>query len=344
MASPSLTIIIPEHDRPAMLRRALDSALDQTVAARILVSDDSTDPDATAAMLREHFADRVKSGQVRHIVNPPRGAWQNWKAGALAAETDLVAWLQDDDIVSPRYVERITRAFAEAEQLGARPSVWMARLDSADASGRYGLHYSFNGPYVPMRTLHGVCEPIHYRQGACIAASAPFTSWSLSPALAYRNGDRFRDVLESIPDGCDVFIERLVPAAMALDGGFIADPAVVGYWVQHGVVGAHLSHHQWADQPRQTKLLVRYLDDLLDRTPGWEPQFAAWCGVVPPMLLLGWLGQLDTTEREGGRSRHGATLRRLMWESCAGRVRTIRPPWHVRARALWDRVLKSLSP
>lgn len=302
-----------------MLPRALDSALDQTVPARILIADDG-DCDRTVGILRDRYGEHLRGGRIIHLRTGAVEPWENWRAGAEACETELVSWLQDDDIVCKQYVERIIYAFAKSEQLGARPHVWMACLDCADPSAQFGLHFAFNGPIFPMKTLYGVCEPCHWLEGSPLAASSYFTSHSLSPALAYRNGPKFRDALRTMPERMDVFIERLMPAEMALHGGVITDPAVVGYWRQHG---SNLSRDQHPDQPRQTKLLVAHLDDLLDRIGDWQEPFLAWLRIVTPGLILGWLGQLDTTEKEGGKSRHGHAVRHLMLESLEGRVRVV---------------------
>ena len=342
MTSPRLAICIPEQNRPGLLREAVASALNQTVPARIVISDDGADPDRTRAMLRTHYSGPLDSGQIVHFATKPRGAWQNWKAAMQAADTPFAAFLQNDDVVSRKYAERILYAFDEAERLGARPMVWMARMHCCEASARFGLWFAGNGPWCPMPSLYGHDEPIHFAHGACVAASSYVTSWSLSPAIAYRTGPELTAALEAMPDVCDIYVERIIPATLATQGGFIADPAVISYWRQHGdaLDDGNLSRQQWADQPRQTKLLVPYLDDLLDKTPGWQEQFRAWCGIIPPTLIIPWLGQLDTTEREGGASRHGVTLRRLMLESLRGRVRGVPGPWGVRARA-WLAALPS---
>lgn len=320
--NPRLTVVIPTHDRPEMLARALRAALLQSVPVRVIVADDGDDR-RTSAILRDHFADRL--GHIRHLINGPISAWTNWRRGMEAADTEYVAWLQDDDVICRRYAERILHAFDGAARKGQYPHVWMGRLTCADDSGRFGMWYCGNGPWIFAQDLHGQEEPAHWSEGACIAASSYFTSWSLSPALAYRNGPRLRAALAAMPANCDIFVERIIPAELACEGGFLADAVTIGHWVQHD---DNFSRKLWADQPRQTRLLVRHLDNLLDRLPGWEAQFGAWCKIIPPMQLVGWLKQLDTTEREGGRSRHGRTLRRLMWESMTGRVRLERkPPW-----------------
>jgi Glycosyl transferase family 2 len=324
-----LSIVIPTFNRPEMFPRALDSAICQKnedgspFFVKIILADDSDDCSKTRAILEERYAYPLASGQITHLETGATEAWENWRAGAEAADTDFVTFLQDDDLVGRHYAERILYAFDRAERLGAHPHVWMGCLDCADASGKFGFRYSACGPWVPMETLHGICEPGHWKVGLPIAVSSYFTSWSLSPALAYRNGPRFKAALRAMPGDCDIFVERIIPAEMAAAGGFIADPATIGFWVQHG---DNLSRKQHSDQPRQTRLLVQHLDGLLDRLGDWQAPFAAWCGIIPPALLVGWLGQMDVTEREGGKSRHGKVIRRIMLESLMPRCRRVPGP------------------
>ena len=319
---PRLTIGVPTNGRVDLLPRALDAALGQTVPVRVVVADDSG-RDEVAALLANHYAGRG----IAYRPNDADHAWPNWRHAARACDTEFFAWLQDDDIIATTYAERIIRAFDESKARGADCGVYMARLHCSEAEGRMGSWYAGNGPWVPMPSLMDRAEPCHWTQGACVAASGYFTSWSLSPAIAYRNDSRFRGFLDWMPERCDIFVERLGPAYVASRGGFISDPAVVGYWVQHET---NLSRDQWADQPRQTAMLVERLDGLLDGTPGWGGQFAAWCGLMPPTSIMTWIGQTRVTEEEGRPSKHLGEIRRIMAASLKGRVKPVpdpRPRW-----------------
>src|SRR6185437_170849 len=98
MLEPKLTIVIPEHNRPDLLPRALNSCLRQTVPAKVIIADDG-DHDETRRVLEGEFAEPFGSGVIRHLPTHGSGAWQNWKAGMLAAETPFVSFLQHDDLV-----------------------------------------------------------------------------------------------------------------------------------------------------------------------------------------------------------------------------------------------------
>jgi hypothetical protein len=330
--SPALTCVVPTFNRPGLFRTALNGCLRQQdregrpFPVQVILADDG-DTDVTEGILREHYARPLDSGQIVHLKTGATEAWPNWRAGAEAATTDLVAWVQDDDRISKHYAHRIVTCFDEARSHGANPLVWMSRLDCSAPCGQFGLMYAFNGPIVPMPTMYGEREACHWGEGSPIAVSSYFTSMSLSPALAYKNGPEFRDALRRMPEGCDIFVERIIPAEMARHGGMITDPETIGYWRQHD---DNLSRKQHADQPRQTGLLVAHLDDLLDRIGLWQEPFYDWLRVTPPSLILGWLEQLDTTEKEGGKSKHGSAIRHLICHSLEDRIRVggePRAPW-----------------
>lgn len=321
--NPRLSIIIPTHDRPELLPRALDSALRQTVPCKVVVADDG-DIDRTTAILAGRYAEAVSDGRIRHLPTGAAYAWDNWRAGMEAADTEFACFHQDDDIVRPTYAARIIDAFDRYPQA----NVWLARLNCAP-DGKLAMWYCGNGPWVPMDMVNG--EPACFAEGSILASSSYLTSWSLSPAIAYRRGPWLDRGLQFMPADCDMFVERLVPALVADGGPFIADPLVAGYWIQHA---DQLSHKQYPDQPRQTKILVEFLDEYLPGLAGWRESFLAWLQLVPAGQVMQWLGILDQTEREGGKSRHGDELRRLMVESLKGRVQVVSGP-----RPRWRRVV-----
>ncbi len=94
---PSLTVIIPTHNRPVLLRRAVASAIAQTCSAiEIIVVDDASAP---PVQLPEY-------PQVRVIrLTPNRGGSAARNAGARAASTRWITYLDDDDELLPHMVE-----------------------------------------------------------------------------------------------------------------------------------------------------------------------------------------------------------------------------------------------
>ena len=102
----SVTCVIPTHGRPADLAEALRSVLAQAVpVASVLVVDDVGDAE-TRELVRTAAAG---GAPVRVLANPHgTGASSSRNAGARAATTTFVGFLDDDDRWRASFVERTT--------------------------------------------------------------------------------------------------------------------------------------------------------------------------------------------------------------------------------------------
>ena len=95
---PEVTVVIPTRDRWRFLRRALDAALRQEdVHAEVVVVDDGS-TDETPRRLEELGDPRVRAIRV----DDGRGVGAARNAGIAAACGEWIAFLDDDDIWSPR--------------------------------------------------------------------------------------------------------------------------------------------------------------------------------------------------------------------------------------------------
>lgn len=105
MQSPALSIIIPTHNRPQLLRRAIRSALAQTLPdiEILVVDDDSTPPVA----LPDY-------PQVRIVrLSPNQGGAAARNAGAEAAIARWITYLDDDDELMPNMAQISLEALAK---------------------------------------------------------------------------------------------------------------------------------------------------------------------------------------------------------------------------------------
>jgi glycosyltransferase involved in cell wall biosynthesis len=98
-----VSVIIPSHNRPALLQEALSSVLDQTIPpTEIIVVDDASDPPVrlpgnhSGITIRLLRIDQCKGGAAAKSL------------GAAAAQGDLIAFLDDDDLWAPTYLEHAT--------------------------------------------------------------------------------------------------------------------------------------------------------------------------------------------------------------------------------------------
>ena len=108
-----VAIVLPTHNRAALLRRALGSLVAQvpdSPAYPIIVVDNNS-TDETRAVCAEF------GGRVQYVGEPRQGLSHARNAGVAAAaagrRSDIVAFVDDDIEVTAGWIEAISRAFAE---------------------------------------------------------------------------------------------------------------------------------------------------------------------------------------------------------------------------------------
>lgn len=108
-----VSCVIPTHGRPDLLRDALASVAAQTLRpCEVVVVDDTCD-EATRRLTEEAA---VHTGmRVRYLAHPDgTGASSSRNIGARAARGTVLAFLDDDDLWLPRYLEATSSALAHS--------------------------------------------------------------------------------------------------------------------------------------------------------------------------------------------------------------------------------------
>jgi hypothetical protein len=305
LSNPRLTIGIPTLGRPHLLERALRCCLEQDEPVRVIIADQGEM--ALTAQVVGLFRGSL---DLRHFHSGVTSLLENWRAAADRANTEFFAWLQDDDILMPAHAGRVVAAFDQFPDALA----WQAQL-KCSTHANLACWYLGNVPWVPMDLREG---RVDQWEGQILLPTAYFTSWSISPAVAFRRGAAFDAALASLPERCDIFTERTILAALGRRGPFVADPMIAGYWMQHR---DNESRKQWDDQPRQTAVLVDWLDGEMDQCEGWEWVLEAWCQAMPTNLVVGWVNQLGVTQSEGKVGRYTERVKEIMLASLRGRVK-----------------------
>ena len=112
-AAARVAAVIPTHDRPQLVRRAVESVLAQTVPVdEVIVVVGGPDPDGATARALSAFDDpRLKILPLGEGRSGPSAARN---AGVAAATSPWIAFLDDDDEWCPTRIERQIEALAEA--------------------------------------------------------------------------------------------------------------------------------------------------------------------------------------------------------------------------------------
>ena len=138
MTARSISVVIPTYNRAGLLRRAVDSALAQTVAPlEILIVDDGSTDD-TAAVCRAWGA------PVRYLAIPNGGVAKARNVGIAEARGDWVALLDSDDEWEPNKLEVQCAALDAAAD--ARWSITGCTLVDGEGqprAGRQGFEAAF---------------------------------------------------------------------------------------------------------------------------------------------------------------------------------------------------------
>jgi glycosyltransferase involved in cell wall biosynthesis len=100
MPAPQVSVVLPTHNRSAMLRKSLRSALDQDgIVLEVIVIDDGSSDD-TAEQLA-----RISDRRLTVLRNrSPQGVARARNAGIERARGEWIAFLDDDDLWAPGYL------------------------------------------------------------------------------------------------------------------------------------------------------------------------------------------------------------------------------------------------
>ena len=158
VSPPLITTVIPTYQRAKLLRRAIESALEQEGPALIVHVFDNASSDETGAVVAEIAARDPRLRYHRHESNI--GAAANFEFGLRSVATPYFSILSDDDYLLPGFYRH---AF---EELEAQPAaifwsgmtlnvdemgkIWYARVD------RWAREGLFAPPEGLMAMLHGM--------------------------------------------------------------------------------------------------------------------------------------------------------------------------------------------
>jgi glycosyltransferase involved in cell wall biosynthesis len=133
---PLVSVVLPTHDRPALLREAVESVAAQTYPnIELIVVDDASPTPAAETIDAASLGSAITLRVLRREEN--RGANAARNRGIGAANGEYIAFLDDDDRWEPEKLERQVEAF---EQGGTDVGVVCVGQRFVDTDGRLTQH------------------------------------------------------------------------------------------------------------------------------------------------------------------------------------------------------------
>lgn len=278
-----LTIGIPTYNRSAYLRTSLASALGQTSSEVKIIVSDNASTDDTEAVVGE-FGGRIRYERTGTNLGP----MNNFIRLLELCDTEYFSWLQDDDCLDHRFVERALRAFR------ANPAVTTYSAFALMSEGMES-HYKAKvyGPSFPADFLTG--KGVQTIDGRLVTPFSLFMSVTFPPVAAFRTKP-LRAVLRSRSRLTDLFSERTWGAHSAATGLFAVDPFI------GAIVRVHPGQSQLSMLHREEKewlIMARDLDQLAaDWKKDWLDGFAEALSKTETAHRQTWLRMSESWPRD----------------------------------------------
>ena len=170
-----ISIIIPTRNRGEAFQRALNSALNQTMACEIVVSDHNS-TDGTEDYVRDIRDDRIIYKRWDDSINI---TW-NWLLGFMESHGDWIKYVFDDDYLDPTCCEELLSLIA--------PDTTVAQCGATFAWTGQAVYNSYRpGDPIPAAVRSGVLSvsPVT----ALIRRDALIEAWGLMRRLSQRAFD-----------------------------------------------------------------------------------------------------------------------------------------------------------
>ncbi len=130
MKKPLVTVAIPTFQRPQLLKRALDSLLEQDYENfEVLISDNGTEGDAVENIISEYknrFSNLTFYKQKENI-----GAFKNFFFLLDRAKGDYFMWLADDDEISLGYISNLSEILTKNPDSSAVSANWFLKRNES---------------------------------------------------------------------------------------------------------------------------------------------------------------------------------------------------------------------
>ncbi|HEX5438858.1 MAG TPA: glycosyltransferase [Gemmatimonadaceae bacterium] len=296
-----ISVVVCTRGRPAQLRRALRSLVEQTPPpAELLVVDNGVQEPETRLLVCTEFPG------VRYIPEPVEGLDFARNRGLRSAREEIVAFIDDDAVAAPGWVARIASVFDEHPAI----AICTGRVEALDPTTEGARLFESNGGFS--RGLHRIHLPRDMARSAG-RRRMPLIAWSISvgsgcslavrrrAALELGGFDEALDLGAALPGGGDLdMLWRALDAGMEV----VYEPAVFA-WHEHRSEAATVVRQILEHNRALVAVLTKSARQARGRRRLEVLAFLAWRLTKPGVRLARRLGGRDPLP--------GRALLRLWW-------------------------------
>ena len=261
----TVTVSIPTYNRSGYLKEAINSVLAQTFTDFKLLITDNCSQDGTRELVEDYIT--RDSRLIYHRFPSNQGPALNWRYALATPDTELVAFLLDDDLWMTKHLEHAVRAMTEFPDASLYCCKTEAFGDSPDSIGSM---------YTPLWLANRQTITV-YDAGNNFAPLLMGTPMAAS-SIVFRR--RFLDKVNILNDNTFYPGDYFLWAQMALQGSIVYEPVVHARYRWHArndsvrIRGTRRASAQHRYVLRQLAIMglkkkVLDLDRLADEAVSW---------------------------------------------------------------------------
>jgi GT2 family glycosyltransferase len=136
-----VAVVICSHNRPATLERCLERLQQiKSLGFSVVVADSAPTSDETKLVAARYGAE--------YVLSPEKGASRARNVGTRATEADIIAYLDDDMVPHPSWLDRLLEEFADEDTMAVTGPVLALELASSpDVKLRLAIERAPWGPH-----------------------------------------------------------------------------------------------------------------------------------------------------------------------------------------------------
>lgn len=162
------TIVIPLFNKENFVSATIKSVLNQSFQDfEVLIIDDCS-TDKSFEVAQNYVSDKIKI--IKHVKNKGLSAARN--TGILNANTEFVVFLDADDLLKPKYLQKLIDLIGEFPSAGLFATNYEQVYQNLIAvAPKTGIQNSENNQLIPDFFMSGLQQPIYCQSSLCVRKS-----------------------------------------------------------------------------------------------------------------------------------------------------------------------------